>query len=277
MIIKEWAKFWHNPQLDVGLLHAFYVQHAYPRHSHDYYVISLIQRGRQTFTHGGSKHFTPPGGVILINPQSVHTGEPADADGFELRSLYPTAAAMQQVVGDLTGDYARLPDFTTLRVDDRRVTAALLGLHQALIDGTNALEYETRFIQTMALLVKRYADVRPISQRIGHEREAVRKARGAIEACYAEGISLTELADCAGLSPYYLTRVFHDEVGMPPYSYLENVRIRQAQRLIEAGRSLVDVAVEVGFSSQSHLTHHFKRIIGVTPGEYAREIKRHIR
>ena len=130
------------------------------RHSHDYYVISLIGRGRQTFMHGGSKHFTPPGGVILINPQSVHTGEPADANGFELRSIYPTAAAMQQVVGDLTGDPSPAADFKELRVDDQQVTAALLGLHQALIDGTDALEYETRFIQTMALLVKRYADVR---------------------------------------------------------------------------------------------------------------------
>ncbi len=277
MLNTEWAKYGHNLRLDVGLLHAFYVRHAYPPHSHDYYVISLIQRGLQSFTHGGSKYFTPPGGLILINPQSVHTGEPADANGFELRSIYPTAAAMQQVVGELTGEHSRLPYFSTLRVDDPQVTTAILGLHRSLIAGTSALEYETRFIQTMALLVKRYADVRPINQRIGHEREAVRRARSLIEARYAEGISLQDLADYAALSPYYLTRVFHAEVGMPPYTYLENVRIRQAQRLIEAGTPLVDAAVEVGFSSQSHLTHHFKRIIGVTPGEYAREIKQHPR
>ena len=49
---KEWTKIVHNPQLDVELLHAYYVQHAYPRHSHDYYVISLIARGRQSFTTG---------------------------------------------------------------------------------------------------------------------------------------------------------------------------------------------------------------------------------
>ncbi len=273
----EWAKYWHYPRLDVALLHAFYDQHAYPPHSHDYYVISLIQHGLQSFTHGGNKYFTPHGGVILINPQSVHTGEPADANGFELRSIYPTAAAMQQVVGELTGEHVRQPYFSTLRVDDPQVTTAILGLHRSLIAGTSALEYETRFIQTMALLVKRYADVRPVNQRIGHERAAVRKARALIEASFDQGISLKDLADSAALSPYYLVRVFHAEVGMPPYSYLENVRIRQAQRLIEVGRPLVDVAVEVGFSSQSHLTRHFKRIIGVTPGEYAREIKQHAR
>ena len=78
MQTKEWTKFSHHAQLDVGLLHAYYVRHAYPRHSHDYYVICLIERGHQSFTHKGTKHCTSGGGVILINPGAVHTGEAAD-------------------------------------------------------------------------------------------------------------------------------------------------------------------------------------------------------
>lgn len=58
---------------------------------------------------------------------------------------------------------------------------------------------------------------------------------------------------------------------MPPDTYLESVRIRHAQRLIAEGKPLADVAAEVGFSSQSHLTHRFKRIIGVTPGQFAQQ------
>ena len=89
---KEWTKIKHNTHLDVGLLHARYIHYAYPRHSHDYYVISLIERGRQSFTHKGEKYTTPAGGVILINPGVVHTGKPVDGRGFELRSLYPKAS-----------------------------------------------------------------------------------------------------------------------------------------------------------------------------------------
>ena len=48
------------------------------------------------------------------------------------------------------------------------------------------------------------------------------------------------------------------------------VRIRHAERLIAAGKPLAEVSAETGFSSQSHLTRHFKRLIGVTPGQYAR-------
>src|SRR5215211_1375259 len=116
MKTTEWATMKHNFQLDVELLHAYYVQHAYPRHSHDYYVISLIERGRQSFTNQGTKLSTPPGGLILINPGAVHTGEAADAQGFELRALYPSTSFMETAVHELTGRRA-LPFFKEVRVD----------------------------------------------------------------------------------------------------------------------------------------------------------------
>jgi AraC-like DNA-binding protein len=270
---KEWTTIWHHPQLEVGLLQAFYVHHAYPRHSHDYYVICVIERGLQSFSHRGAKYFTPPGGVILINPGAVHTGEAADERGFEMRSLYPTTAHMQRAVFELTGRHQGLPFFTEVRVDDREIRNSILALHQALSQGASVLECESRFTWTLTQLIKRYADIRAQEQQLGKEQKAVQQARHYIDECFAEGLSLTQLADHVSLSPYYLLRVFHAEVGMPPYTYLESVRIRHAQRLIEAGKPLAEVAVEVGFSSQSHLTRRFKQIIGVTPGQYAQQLK----
>jgi AraC-like DNA-binding protein len=60
---------------------------------------------------------------------------------------------------------------------------------------------------------------------------------------------------------------------MPPYAYLESVRIQRTQQLIKAGKALADVAAEAGFSNQSHMTRQFKKIIGVTPGQYAQHIR----
>jgi hypothetical protein len=65
-------------------------------------VLSLIERGRQSFTHKGTKYPTPPGGLILINPGVVHTGEAADTQGFELRALYPSTSLMEKAVFELT-------------------------------------------------------------------------------------------------------------------------------------------------------------------------------
>jgi len=85
------------------------ITQAFPRHSHDYYVICLIERGLQSFTHGGTKHLTLAGGVILLNPGAVHTGEAASRRGFEYRALYPTVAHMQVALVEYTGHRQDLP------------------------------------------------------------------------------------------------------------------------------------------------------------------------
>jgi AraC-like DNA-binding protein len=273
MQANEWTKIGHNAQLDLGFLHAYYVQHAYPRHSHDYYVISLIERGRQSFTHQGAKHLTPPGGVILINPGAVHTGEAVDRKGFELRSLYPTPSLMEKSVFELTSRSHGLPFFKEVRIDHPWAMRSVLSLHQALLEGVSDLECESRFLSTLSLLIGRYADVSSDNGHLGHEKKAIQQACRYIDEHFAQGVSLSELSQQVSLSPYYLLRVFRAEVGMPPYAYLESVRVRQAQHLIENGKPLAEVAAEVGFSSQSHLTRRFKKIIGATPGQYAEQLK----
>lgn len=272
MHTTEWTKVAHHPHLDVELLHAYYVQHAYPRHSHDYYVLSLIERGRQSFTHKGTKYRTPPGGLILINPGVVHTGEAADERGFELRALYPSLALMETVAYELTG-HRSLPFFKEVLIDHRWATHSVSYLHKAILAGAGMLECESRLLWMMTQLIKRYADVGSTEGHLGREKRAIRQVRQYIEEHFAETVTLNMLAQHVSLSPYYLLRAFRAEVGMPPHAYLESVRIRQTQRLIKAGFTLAEVAVEVGFSSQSHMTRQFKKIIGVTPGQYAQNFR----
>ena len=269
---KEWTTIVHNPQLDVELLHAYYVQHAYPRHSHDYYVISLIARGRQSFTHQGTKHRTPPGGLILINPEAVHTGEAADTHGFELRAIYPSLSVMETAVYELTGRRI-LPFFKQVQVDHAWATRNISSLHQAILSGADMLECESRMLWTLAELIKRYADIGPEKRQMGKEKQAIHRVRQYIHEHFAESVKLNALAQHVSFSPYYLLRAFRAEVGMPPYAYLESVRIQRTQQLIKAGKALAEVAAEAGFSSQSHMTRQFKKIIGVTPGQYAQHIR----
>jgi hypothetical protein len=142
MQTQERTKIWHNARLDIGGLQAYYVEHAFPRHSHDYYVICVIQSGLQSFLHAGEEHFTPPGGTILINPGAVHTGETADEHGFEMVCLYPTTAHMQNVVLELTGRQGVLPFFKEVRVDQPWVKNNIVSLYWALAHGTDLLECE---------------------------------------------------------------------------------------------------------------------------------------
>jgi len=87
------------------------------------------------------------------------------------------------------------------------------------------------------------------------------------------GVPLEELARLANLSPFHLSRVFRDEVGLPPHAYQTQARLGRARSLLLRGWSAARVAQETGFADQSHLSRRFKRLVGVTPGRYAQESK----
>jgi AraC-like DNA-binding protein len=65
-----------------------------------------------------------------------------------------------------------------------------------------------------------------------------------------------------------VSRLFCRAIGLPPHLYLTQVRVLQAKKLLAQGWAIAQVAQEVGFSHQSHLNRHFKKIVGITPKQY---------
>jgi AraC-like DNA-binding protein len=84
-------------------------------------------------------------------------------------------------------------------------------------------------------------------------------------------VGIADLARTAGVSGTQVIRSFSAGTGMPPHSYLVSLRVERAKVLLRSGRSPAETALKVGFSDQSQLTRHFKRVTGVTPGRFAAE------
>jgi AraC-like DNA-binding protein len=89
-----------------------------------------------------------------------------------------------------------------------------------------------------------------------------------MNAHFERDIALDDLAAVAQFSPYHLLRTFRRSVGLTPHAYLIQIRIEEGKRLLRMGNSISDVSASTGFADQSHFTRHFKRIMGVTPGQY---------
>jgi AraC-like DNA-binding protein len=83
-------------------------------------------------------------------------------------------------------------------------------------------------------------------------------------------VDLYALAEETGRSRYQVLRAFKRRYGLPPHAYHLCVRIAQAQRLLASGQSPAQVAVAAGFVDQSHFSKHFRRVVGVTPAQYAK-------
>ncbi|MDJ0595617.1 MAG: AraC family transcriptional regulator [Pleurocapsa sp. MO_226.B13] len=122
-----------------------------------------------------------------------------------------------------------------------------------------------------AHLVKHYTTKQLVFQEYtgGLSSLKLRRAIDYIQAHLAEDLSLDAIATEIGMSRFYFCRLFKQSTGITPYQYLIKCRIDRAKVLLRQGKlGITDIAVEVGFSNQSHFTKHFKRLVGVTPKKF---------
>ena len=86
------------------------------------------------------------------------------------------------------------------------------------------------------------------------------------------GPTLEQMAAIARISPNYFAWQFKRATGLPPHQYVIARRVERAKQLLQSGSafSLAEVAAHAGFSDQSQFSHHFKRLVGVTPGQFRR-------
>jgi len=270
----ESVKFWKDPQLpQVELLRATYVTHTFARHTHEGYALGVIERGREGFQYRGSSHIAAAGSIALIHPGEVHTGHAAEAAGWTYRMFYPDAAVLGQVAAQIAGHPVPLPFFPNPVICDPLLVQGLSQVHRALEYGDAPLESESRFLWVLAQLIVRHGSDRPVPTAISPEPQRMAQVRNYLTTHVSETITLDDLAAFAQMPPFRLLRTFRAQFGLPPHAYQNQLRLHRAKALLAQGLPIVQVAVDVGFTDQSHLNRHFKRMFGVTPGQYQRGCK----
>src|SRR5882724_11580429 len=146
-----------------------------------------------------------------------------------------------------------------------RATTLAFAMHDALVrEGATEIERATLVAETLCEII----GAGPPSA--GRAPLAVRRARAFLHDALADKITLDELAEHAGLDKFHLVRAFRSEVGLPPYEYLTHLRVSRARELLRRGALVAEAAQAVGFYDESQLHRHFRRIVGVPPGAYAR-------
>ena len=263
----EWATFWQGPELE--LLHARYLTHTFSPHTHEGYVIGVIEGGAETFRYRGARYVAPPRHLVIVNPGEMHTGAAAGDAGWRYRVLYPSGAFMTRVAEAVTGR-ATLPFFSHAVIHDPALAADLARAHGAVMrwGETEAL------LKPLADLLTRYADGTFKPRDAGREPAKVARAREVLDAHPFERVPLETLAALVDWSPHHLLRAFRLETGLTPHAYGLQVRVQRAKIELVKGQPIAQVSAQTGFFDQSHFGGSFKRLVGVTPGEYVRAAAR---
>lgn len=240
----------------------------FPNHFHEYYVIGFVENGKRWLSCKNKEYSISKGNIILFNPGDNHACAQNGGDPFDYRGMNISKEVMLDLAEEVTGK-RELPGFSKNVVFNDEAACYLGPLHKMILHGSCEFEKEEHLLLLLSVLLQQYGQ--SFESCIPECREEIEKACVFMREHYSERIYLDQLCRCANLSKSTLLRAFTKSKGVTPYSYLENIRIGEAKKLLEQGAVPIEAALQTGFSDQSHFTNYFSRYIGLAPGVY-REI-----
>ncbi|MFD8810639.1 AraC family transcriptional regulator [Streptomyces sp. NPDC059627] len=240
------------------VFHARFTEYAYPMHVHDAWTLLIVDAGAVRYDLDRHEHGTPGDTVSLLPPHVPHNGSPATADGFRKRVVYLDGTLLGE---DLIGAAVDGPDLR-----DPLLRCRVGQLHSALARPGDELEAESRLTligeRLRGLLRPRLVTERPSDPALA------RSLRELLDERVADGLALEEAARLLHAHPAHLVRAFSGAYGIAPHQYLMSRRVGRARRLLLDGVPPGETATATGFYDQAHLTRHFRKLVGVTPGRY---------
>jgi len=247
----------------VELYRARIIRHAFQPHAHDAFGFGAIESGVERFRYLGAEHLAPPGTIVSMNPDELHTGRAETADGWSYRMIYVDPEVVENVTGERGWWFDDVVRHD--RSSARRVTQLLERLWQA----REPLAFDSLLFSLLAEL-RRYARVPLPAKKDKLRFDAVVDY---LRAHLSRRLSLDELAAVAGLSPFHFLRCFQQEYHVTPQQMLMALRLLEAKRLLASGEAPALAAAATGLADQAHLTHAFARRYGVTPARYQRQLR----
>ena len=262
---KEERLIFYDNDLEIEAYKFSGINQKFPNHFHDYYVIGAITKGQSIFYSKNYSKDLHKNDLLLLNPQDNHACEPCPDKLFEYYGLNVPQETMQALNKELTGKDT-FPVFKKPVEQNIFLVNLLKQIYTMIKKNTTAFKKQENFYFFMDQLLSEYTTAQPI------QKEELRKELAIVcqhmESNYAQNITLAELATISGLSKYHLLRSFVREKGISPYRYLETIRINKAKELLQKQIPVHQVAIDTGFSDQSHFSNFFKEFIGLTPKQY---------
>jgi AraC-like DNA-binding protein len=256
------TRAWRPPLEGVReVFHATFGAHAYPPHVHDVWTVFIVDDGAIRYDLAGRGHGAGQARVSILPPHVVHDGRPATAAGFRKRVLYLETSLLDERLIGAAVDRPAVP-IARLRDD-------VAAVHDDLVAG-ELLAADTRLAFIVERIRASLGEPPTADPPTAHRTSAdlADRLRVYLDSHLGEPLTMRMAADALGAGPTTLARAFSAAFGIAPHAYLLGRRLEEARDRILDGVPLADVAAELGFADQAHLTRRFGRFLGTTPGRF---------
>ena len=262
-------KCWRfKTQTDVVMFHGAHDQEFIP-HTHDVMTAILVTAGTVNVTIDRVIRRVEAGQMVLIGAHQVQSAYPIDGNSWEIRSLhFPPSLLVKH--DDAWRKAKGVISFANPVCGNPSPDVALFyDLHRAS-ETTELVTQQELLLQSLIQWFSENTDsFEPRMPWIGHSDVRLERARHILASTLFERTMLESVAEQVGFSTHSLIRRFKERYGLSPHAWRMQARAGEAAKLLIEANSISNVAMGCGFSDQSHLTRIFKKVYGVTPGEYS--------
>jgi AraC-like DNA-binding protein len=232
-----------------------------------------VERGAGELFYRGAFHPNPGWSLFIVHPGEAHSNRATVAEGCTYRVVNADPELLRRAFRDLSRRDRGLPFFRSPVVFGGDVLERFRRFHVLSGRPGAQLELDSALVETLAMLLRSAEQANWNARAPKLAPASVRRAREYLEAHFAENVSLALLSRVAGLSSYHLNREFRLAYGLPPHAFQTQIRLAHARKLLREGVSPALAAAEAGFTDQSHLNKHFKRVLGITPAFFRKNVQ----
>ena len=264
-----------------GIKFDYYSYDAYelPIHTHQHHVICLVLdkiKPERKLNSVYRQETANPGSVLVVPSQAEHWSAWKQSGRFVLLSIQPQVLDKFAPESISSDKIELIPAFAKPEPDPL-VASIGVSIKKQLEHEACGCEFylEHLFNALLAHTIKNYCSTTPLLREFvgGLSEYKLKQAIEYINDNLDKSIKVTDIAKLVDISQYYFCRLFHDSTGVTPYQYVIRQRVTKTKDLLKNSKlSLAHIALECGFSSQSQMTQHFRKSVGVTPKVYRNKL-----